>query len=139
MSNLTEHEAEQSAITAAWTARADEAERAALVARIEANAKALRDSLPEHLRDMTQARWDSLSRAERHRLMDRSHLHPLLSTYIGQKVRVFPKREDGASTFRVGITTGWRPVLLAVRGNSRGSSDVIRADEVFTRIDVVRE
>jgi hypothetical protein len=94
--------------------------------------------LPEHLRDMTQAKWDSLTKAERERLVDKSDLHPLLSTYIGQKVRVRPARPYGASTFTVGKSSGWRPVLLAMRGNARGSSDLIRADEVFTSIDVVR-
>ncbi len=90
--------------------------------------------LPEHLRDMTQSKWDALPKAQRDKLRDMSEVHPLLSTYIGQRVRVLPKREHGASTFRVGITTGWRPCLLAMRGNASGSSDLIRADEVFTCI-----
>jgi len=93
--------------------------------------------LPEHLRDMTQAKWDALSPAQREKMVDRSELHPLLSTYIGRKVRVQPKRKFGASTFRVGKSTGWRPVLLAVRANASASSDVIGADEVFTLIQPV--
>jgi hypothetical protein len=90
--------------------------------------------LPAHLEGMTQAKWDAMTKAQRDKLRDTSELHPLLSTYIGQRVKVSPKRERGASTFRVGITTGWRPVLLAMRGNSRESSDIIRADEVFSCI-----
>ena len=94
--------------------------------------------LPSHLADMTQAQWDSMTPRQRDAMVDRSDLHPLLSTYVGQKVRVLPKREFGASTFRVGKTGGWRPCLLAMRGNALGSSDTIRADEVFTCISVVR-
>jgi hypothetical protein len=94
--------------------------------------------LPDHLKDMTQEKWNALTPAQRAKMADTSDLHPLLSTYVGQKVRVFPTRAFGASTFRVGKTTGWRPVLLAMRGNARGSADLIRPDEVFTRIDVVR-
>lgn len=90
--------------------------------------------LPKHLEGMTQAKWDALTASQREKMRDNSELHPLLSTYIGQKVKVLPKREFGASTFRVGITTGWRPVLLAMRGNAHGSSDTINATEVFTSI-----
>lgn len=59
---------------------------------------------------MTQARWDGLSTVE---------------------------REYGRSTFYVGRTTGWRPCHLAVRAGSYGSSDVIWADEVFDRVEVL--
>ena len=90
-----------------------------------------------NLETMTQAKWDALTPAQRNKAKDRSDLHPLLSTYIGRKVRVHPKREYGVSTFRVGVTTGWRPVLLAMRSNARGSSDIIDAGEVFTRIDTL--
>lgn len=90
--------------------------------------------LPQHLEGMTQAKWDTMPKAQRDKMRDTSELHPLLSTYIGQKVKVLPKREFGASTFTVGMTTGWRPVLLAMRSNASGSSDIIRADEVFTCI-----
>ena len=90
--------------------------------------------LPAHLEGMTQAKWDAMTPAQRDKMRDTSELHPLLSTYIGQRIKVMPKREYGPSTFRVGISTGWRPVLLAMRGNARGSGDIIRADEVFTCI-----
>ena len=89
------------------------------------------------LENMTQDKWDAMTPAQRDKARDRSDLHPLLSTYIGRKIRVHPRREHGASTFRVGITTGWRPALLAVRGNAHGSSDIIGAGEVFTRIDTL--
>ena len=90
--------------------------------------------LPAHLEGVTQAKWDAMTKTQRDKMRDMSEVHPLLSTYIGQKVKVSPKRQFGASTFRVGITTGWRPVLLAVRSNAHDSSDIIRADEVFTCI-----
>jgi hypothetical protein len=90
--------------------------------------------LPPHLEGMTQARWDSLSRAERDQLRDTSDLHPRLVPFIGRKVRVTPKRASGRSTFRVGITTGWRPALLAMRAGACGSSDLIRANETFTSV-----
>lgn len=90
--------------------------------------------LPPHLEGMTQARWDCLSPAERERLRDTSDMNPQLRPFIGRKVRVEPKRPHGASTFRVGCTTGWRPALLAMRAGARGSSDLIGAGETFTRI-----
>jgi hypothetical protein len=85
---------------------------------------------------MTQEEWDKLSKSQREAQRDNSDLNPALIKYIGKKVRVEPKREFGISTFRVGITTGWRPVLLAVRGNSRESSDIISVTETFTKITV---
>ena len=59
---------------------------------------------------MTQARWDGLNTAE---------------------------REHGRSTFWVGRTTGWKPCHLAMRAGAYGSSDAIRVDEVFYRVDVL--
>jgi len=93
--------------------------------------------LPAHLTDMTQAKWDRLTAAERDRLRDTSELHPQLRPYLGRKVRVTPEREYGPSTFTVGQTTGWRPATLAVRGNTSGSSDLIRKDEVFETVTPV--
>ena len=91
-----------------------------------------------HLQGMTQQHWDSLSPAQRETMVDLSDMNDQLFPYLGQKVRVTPKREFGASTFRVGKTTGWRPTLLAVRGSARGSSDVIHAAEIFTSIERVK-
>ena len=94
--------------------------------------------LPERLQGMTQQHWDSLSLRERGAIIDLSDLNTSLLPYLGQKVRVTPKREFGASTFRVGKTTGWRPAMLAIRGNARGSSDLIGSDEGFTSIERVK-
>lgn len=94
-------------------------------------------NLPAHLIGMTQAKWDSLSPAERLKQRDASKLNKQLSPYLGKRVRVEPKREYGRNTFRVGITTGWQPVMLAVRAGSSGSSDIIGADETFTRIQIL--
>lgn len=89
------------------------------------------------LEGMTQAKWDSLTHVQRLALRDSSDMHPKLIGLEGHKVRVAPKREYGASTFRVGITTGWRPAHLAMRGNARGSSDLIGRDEAFTIVRVL--
>lgn len=86
---------------------------------------------------MTQEKWDAMSTAQRDAARDSSDLHPMLKAHIGKRVRVEPKRQFGISTFRVGVTTGWKPVLLAMRGNARGSSDIISAGETFTKITVL--
>jgi hypothetical protein len=82
--------------------------------------------------NMTQKKWGRLSRAERAAVRDNSDLHPLLIGLEGKRVRVTPKRAYGRSTFRVGITAGWRPAHLAMRTGARGSSDLIGAGEVFS-------
>lgn len=86
---------------------------------------------------MTQAIWDTLSREERAKQVDTSELHPKLIGLEGRKVWVTPQRKFGRSIFRVGKTTGWRPVHLAMRGNARGSSDVIRKDEHFATVTIL--
>jgi hypothetical protein len=86
---------------------------------------------------MTQEKWDAMSQSQREAARDESNLHPMLKPYIGKRVRVEPKREFRMSTFRVGVTTGWKPVLLAMRGNARGSSDIISVDETFTKVTVL--
>ena len=95
-------------------------------------------NLPPHLIGMTQERWDALSPAERNKMRDNSHLHPALIGFEGKRVRVHPKRECGRSTFRVGISSGWCPIHLAMRSGSYGSSDTIRADETITHVELVR-
>ena len=87
---------------------------------------------------MTQAKWDSLSSAERAAMRDNSALHQKLIGLEGKTIRVTPKREFGLSKFRVGITTGWRPCHLAMRGNAHGSSDTINANEIFSRVEIIR-
>ena len=86
---------------------------------------------------MTQAQWDTLGPVNRLHLMDRSALHPKLSGLEGKRVRVTPKREYGRSTFIVGRTAGWVPYHLAMRAGAHGSADLIRADEVFERVEVL--
>jgi hypothetical protein len=95
-------------------------------------------NLPQHLIGMTQAKWDALTPSQRDTMRDTSQLHPKLRNLTGQKVKVTPKRPYGASTFRVGVSTGWRPCMLAVRANAYGSSDVINPDENFETVTVVR-
>lgn len=90
--------------------------------------------------DMTSAKWDTLSRQERDAIRDMSACNVQLLPYVGKRVRVEPKRQYGLTTFRVGMTTGWRPTLLAMRNDprQRGSSDLIYVAEKFTRIIEVR-
>ena len=93
--------------------------------------------LPEHLADMTQAKWDALTPAQRDKLCDTSKLHAKLKGLEGRKVKVWPKRQSGASTFRVGVSAGWRPCSLAMRAGARGSSDVVSANEIFEHVVVI--
>ena len=82
--------------------------------------------------------WVKLTPAQREKLRDESELHPLLKQYIGVKVKVRPKREFGRSTFIVGRSSGWRPILLAMHSRvAHGSSDVIRANEKIDRVVVL--
>lgn len=86
----------------------------------------------------TWADWTALSKMERDALRDTSNLHPKLIGLEGKRVRVTPKREYGLSTFRVGISTGWKPIHMAMRTRiARGSSDTIRADERFDSVTVL--
>jgi len=89
------------------------------------------------LANMTQDKWNALTPAQRKAVQDRSGLHPQLAGLEGHKVRVEPKREYGRSTFRVGITTGWRPCHLAMRAGAMGSSDTINPAETFTTVRVL--
>lgn len=87
--------------------------------------------------EMTQAIWDRLTMAEKEAQRDTSALHPMLAPYLGKRVKVTPKRGEGKrSTFRVGMTTGWRPVIIAIKEGAYGSSDIVTADE---QIDTVIE
>jgi hypothetical protein len=87
------------------------------------------------LAGMTQQRWDAMTPAQRDQLRDTSALNPQMVGLEGKRVRVTPKQMLRPSTFRVGISTGWRPVHLAMR-NSRqlGSSDIIGKDERFETV-----
>lgn len=66
------------------------------------------------LSGMTQARWDSISPAERDKARDLNGLNPQLKGYEGRRVEV--TYSDGTSErFWVGRSTGWRPCHLAVK------------------------
>lgn len=86
---------------------------------------------------MTQAKWDSLTPAQRDAARDTSGLCPQLIGLEGKRVRVYPKREYGRSVFRVGRSTGWRPCHLAMAPNARGSSDVLSERDSFERVEVL--
>jgi hypothetical protein len=89
------------------------------------------------LATMTQAKWDSLTPAQRQQLRDNRNLCPQLIGLEGRKVRVTPKRAYGPSTFRVGCSTGWRPIHLAMRAGAHGSSDVLTARDHFESVTVL--
>lgn len=81
---------------------------------------------------MTQAKWDALSAIDRDKIRDISELHPKL---IGLESRtIICMRNGKIRKFRVGRTTGWRPVHLAMSRNAHGSSDVIDVAEIITGI-----
>jgi hypothetical protein len=89
---------------------------------------------------MTQEYWDTLSQEQRHAARDMSGCNPALVPYIGRKVRVQKPYEfltgHTAHTFRVGITTGWRPALMAMRSRTQhGSSDLIAKDLAVTVVN----
>lgn len=73
------------------------------------------------LQGMTQARWQSLTPAERETLRDNNHLTPQLIGLEGWRVEV---TTDGGGTkwrFIVGKSTGWRPCHLEIsRRGARG-------------------
>lgn len=91
--------------------------------------------MSDALEGMTQAKWDRLSPAQRAEMRDNRNLHPALIGQEGKKIRC--QRNGNTRTFRVGISTGWRPIHLAMRGNARGSSDVIGSDETITGIKMI--
>lgn len=91
----------------------------------------------EELFTGTWAEWCALTPQERKRRTDTSGLHQKLIGLEGKHVRVYPKRKFGRSTFRVGKSTGWKPVHLAVSRGAVGSSDVIAPEEHFERVDVL--
>jgi hypothetical protein len=80
------------------------------------------------LRDMTQAKWDALSPAERDAIRDLSWLTPQLNGLEGWRVEVVTAPNTfskGGTTkrFIVGRTRGWRPIHLEVfNRRSRGGA-----------------
>jgi hypothetical protein len=94
-------------------------------------------TIDTQLSTMTHEAWKLLSSHEREVMRDNTRLNPKLIGLEGKRVRVTPKRTDGYSTFRVGKTTGWRPVHLAMRSNAYGSSDIVSHTEHFESVTVL--
>lgn len=68
---------------------------------------------PDPLADMTQARWDALTQAQREAARDLPGLSPQLAPLKGWRVEVV--RTDGTrARFIVGQSTGWRPCSLEI-------------------------
>jgi hypothetical protein len=69
------------------------------------------------LRDMTQARWNAMTAAERDRLSDLSGLTPQLTGLEGWRVEVLDNYGQ-TRRFIVGRSTGWRPCHLEISRRS---------------------
>lgn len=84
--------------------------------------------------EMTQAKWDSLSPAERDAIRDYSDLSPQLIGLEGWRVSVI--RGDGTSDrFIVGRSTGWKPCHLEIR--RRSSHGGAAADRTYQAVEVI--
>lgn len=67
-----------------------------------------------NLQDMTQERWDALSRQQREAIRDLSGLSPQLKGLEGWRVEVVDMQGE-TRRFIVGRSTGWRPCSLEIK------------------------
>lgn len=73
------------------------------------------------LSNMTQAKWDRMTPAQRDAARDNSGLSPQLRGLEGWRVEVKDKADSRPRRFIVGRSTGWRPCHLEIsRSNARG-------------------
>lgn len=73
------------------------------------------------LQNMTQAKWDRLTPAQREALRDNSGLSPQLRGWEGWRVEVRDDEDSAPRRFIVGKSTGWRPCHLELkRADSSG-------------------
>ena len=87
------------------------------------------------LKDMTQARWDSLSAQERDRLRDLSGLTKQLVGLEGKRVEVVDNYGE-KRRFIVGRSTGWRP--CHIERKLRTSHGGFSADAGYASVRVIR-
>ena len=81
--------------------------------------------------DMTQAKWNTLSKSEKSAQQDTSSLSPQLAPYEGARVEVVDMR-GRTRRFIVGRSTGWKPCHLEIaRRNSVGG---IPADKQYQSV-----
>ncbi len=85
---------------------------------------------------MTWDRWQLLGELQREKLRDLSGLHPALLPYKGARVEC--ERYGERVRFWVGMSTGWKPCLLAVHNTRSSGGDAIRANENLGEIRVIR-
>lgn len=96
--------------------------------------RAARDTLE----GMTQARWDSLTEAERHRLRSDAGLSPQLRGLEGWRVEVETTYGE-TRRFIVGRSTGWVPCHLEIaRANSSGGMPAEKHYKSVRRLYKVR-
>ena len=80
---------------------------------------------------MTQARWNALSRPEKEKARDLSYLSPQLVPWKGWRVEVITTYGE-TRRFIVGQSTGWCPCSLEV--SRRNSSGGIAADKNYQKV-----
>lgn len=66
------------------------------------------------LKDMTQAKWNAMTPAERDAVRDNSCMTPQLHGLEGWRVEVVTKYGE-KRRFIVGRSTGWRPIHLEIK------------------------
>lgn len=86
------------------------------------------------LTEMTQAKWDSLSYAERERLRDLSGLTPQLIGLEGYRVEVVTTYDE-KQRFIVSRSTGWRPCHICLARST--SSGGMAADQKYKSVRVI--
>lgn len=83
------------------------------------------------LTGMTQAKWDSMSPAQRDAMRDNGLLNPQLKGLEGHRVEAV--RNSGETTrFIVGKSTGWTPVHLEIK--RQNSSGGFQADSSYKSV-----
>lgn len=94
------------------------------------------DPLPSRLEGMTQARWDSLSLAQRDAMRDNSRLTPQLLGLEGWRVKAVAM--DGEiRRFIVGRSSGWRPCHLEIPRSNACYGDPARS--VYLAVEAVEK
>ena len=90
------------------------------------------------LHGMTQAKWSTLSQAQRMALQDLSGLHPLLIGLEGWRVEVTDT--DGAKRrFIVGRSAGWQPCHIEIKTTrSIGGFPAARHYTIIRKIAKIR-
>lgn len=91
--------------------------------------------MDDPLKDMTQAKWDTLSPAQRDAIRSNANLSPQLVGLEGKRVEV-ATIYDATRRFYVGRSTGWIPCHIEIsRCNARGGPS---ADREYKSVRVIQ-